>query len=63
MWCKHKFEETERFHASGLADRCKRVPEDNPEKFIKILFGVTTILYICKNCGKPATTEILGKTS
>ena len=63
MDCKHEFEETERFHAKGLADRCSYVPSEDIAKIERILFGVVTILYVCKECGTPKSIEALGSSN
>ena len=61
MWCRHKWEESERFYdkAEGISKLSGGVPEDN----MKLLLGVTTILYRCRKCGHPKTVEILGKST
>lgn len=57
---KHIWEEQERFYAPPVTGGLT-VQRANPTSMERLLMGVTTIKYVCRNCCKIKTIEILGK--
>jgi hypothetical protein len=60
MFCKHKWTEKERFYTGGTSSFKGRVDDD--QDIERILFGVTSILYLCEKCGKHRVIEVKGKS-
>lgn len=62
MWCRHKWEESERFFAQRPVELRKISSQYDDDKTMeRLFFGITTILYRCEKCGKPKIVEILGR--
>jgi hypothetical protein len=60
LFHKHVWEEKERFYAEPVR-RKFNLTSVFQEELERLLFGVTTIIYKCKNCPEVKRVEILGK--
>ena len=60
LFHKHIWEEVERFYAPPPTDIELDVGRGRPGSLEKLVFGITTIHFVCK-CGEHKFVEILGK--
>lgn len=58
MWCWHRWEERGRYFAKGVP--ITHTKGIDPESFMEMAVGITSIILKCRKCGDVKTEKVLG---